>query len=236
MNLLDIRTWFAKDSGRYDLVDSSFADNGADKYINAGQRWLDRQTEHAKEITRFFRTISSGDYFVRFQDSRVITNVWCGDTSKLDPLERKTYNELRGNYDGPFSGETAATPKYFCPAWLRIPESDEDDDMDGYLGYMDVMTGWKTYNGIIIMPPANGDFHVEVWAKAFSRTLVSDTDESFWSVNEPHVLVMAGLRALEVFYRNTQGVNDWTTAINAELFGLGKDFVEEFSDYDQMEG
>ena len=48
MNLLQIRQKFRTLSGRHDLVESDGSDNGADFYINAGQRHLDRLDETQK--------------------------------------------------------------------------------------------------------------------------------------------------------------------------------------------
>lgn len=48
---------------------------------------------------------------------------------------------------------------------------------------------------------------------------------------------MAASRALEVAYRNSEGVKDWESAIKTELFGLGLDLVEEASaEVSEMEG
>ena len=46
--LKDIRTLFVKRTGRYDLVvnTTDWADNGADAYILAGSKMLDRREEH----------------------------------------------------------------------------------------------------------------------------------------------------------------------------------------------
>jgi hypothetical protein len=57
--------------------------------------------------------------------------------------------------------------------------------------------------------------------------LVADTDTNFWSGAHPMLLIMAGMRQLEIVNRNTQGVNDWTAAISTDTTQLGMDLVEE---------
>ena len=57
MNLLQIRTKFRDISGRFDLVNSDYSDNGADFYINEGRKFLDRLGEVQKSWASCFRFI-----------------------------------------------------------------------------------------------------------------------------------------------------------------------------------
>ena len=61
----------------------------------------------------------------------------------------------------------------------------------------------------------------------YTEELSNDTDKSYWSEVHPEVLIMATMRQIEVFNRNTQGVKDWDNAIEVATFGIGKDLVEE---------
>jgi hypothetical protein len=45
MNLLQIRTKFRSVSGRYDLVNDNFSDNGANFFIEEGRKWLDSKVD-----------------------------------------------------------------------------------------------------------------------------------------------------------------------------------------------
>ena len=45
MNLLEIRTKFRSISGRYDLVNSDYSDNGANFFIEEGRKWLDSKVD-----------------------------------------------------------------------------------------------------------------------------------------------------------------------------------------------
>lgn len=239
MNLGEIREWFVKDSGRFDLVEPSGANAGADRYINAACRWLDRMTEHHKEIGRVFRTITAGDFLVTFQDCRAILRVGVSDdTTFYGWLDRYTLDELKSKagYAQPFGSIAQSIPTLYAPAFLRLSDTDAEN-YAGYESWVNSMSTWRTFNGVILLPPADGDYLVDVWGKFFSETLVNDEDENVWTVTEPQILVKACLRELEVFARNSEGQKDWERAIVSELFGLEKDFVEqEVGDIDQMEG
>ena len=63
--------------------------------------------------------------------------------------------------------------------------------------------------------------------KTNAYELVDDNDECFWSTEHPDILTHAALQRLEVSYRNTQGANDWLTAIMSDLAELDKEWVEE---------
>ncbi len=57
--------------------------------------------------------------------------------------------------------------------------------------------------------------------------LTSDVDVSYHSEMYPELLLMASLLALEAFYRNTQGVNDWFSSMQIWLKGQDHDLVRE---------
>lgn len=232
MNLLEVRQWFVTDAGRYDLVSdiTSFADNGADKYIYMGQRWLDRVTEHHRELARVFRVLEAGEWFCKVQDFRVLKNVWLNTASVQWPLEYLSRDKLQIEYPSPISAITPGAPLYYSHAFLRS-NSLNDPETDAIGSLATVLPASNEYNGIIIMPPCSEQVTVEILGKFFSEKLVNDTDENFWSINEPGILVMAALRALETFYRNTQGRKDWESAIRAELLEMEKDYIEDSTGY-----
>ena len=72
MTLLELRTQFRTESGRHDLVTDAFADSGADFYINAGQRYMDRLVNTPKSIVRVFRELAVGAYYVIFPYCRAM--------------------------------------------------------------------------------------------------------------------------------------------------------------------
>lgn len=236
MNLSEIRNKFVEISGRYDLVNEDGSDNGANFYINAGQKFLDRLVERHEDIGRTSRILNTGDYFAKLSNCRAIHSVGVGQIDNFKWLERCDLKPLMDKYGKPFQYIQNAKPEYFAPAYIR-PANLDSEDYDGIVSYMDVMSDWKNFNGIIITPPSDQQYHLEIWGKFYSNELLEDSDKSWWTENLDYVLVMAAQRALEVFYRNTQGINDWTNAIRSEMITVEQDYVEElYYQINQLEG
>lgn len=249
MNLLDFRQLFKTTSGRYELVNDDGSDNGADFYINAGQRYLDRLIDIPQSIGRVFVDISAGDVLVKFNDCRSILEVWSqglndiGEMRRL-PLTKYSQQDLRGidqktleeAYTGMYGDLTQDRPLYYTPARLRLITV---GGMSGGVGgFMDVLAdGHQTYNGIVLLPPSDGDYSIEVVGKFYSATMLVDTDHTYWSDVHSNILLMSAMRQVEIMRRNTEGVKDWDNAIKAEVIGIDMDGVaEDCADVNQMEG
>ena len=236
MKLKDIRQEFVRQSGRYDLTDEDGANQGADFYIRAGQLWLDRASEQKRDFGRAFSLTEPGNYIVRFPLCRSIHEVWVFDLEKGHKLRKKSLSELKLQFQKPFEHVDQTLPQYFCPANFQLA-GDAKPYFDAFSSRADIISSWQAYEGVILMPVPDRQYQVEIWGKFYSQKLESDEDVSFWSLHYPHILVMAAQRALEVFYRNTQGVQDWTMAIQSELLTLEHDHIEETTyTWDQMEG
>ena len=242
MNLLQIRRKFVEISGRYDLIvdTTDWADNGADFFINAGQRFLDRLEDLPKMLGRVFRMASNGDYGITFQECRSIKEVWVADTTDRWELEKVSMRKFRRDcFNEPISSIQTGEPYVYTPAMLRIvPDRITADNLELIVGYADVMLGDNaTYRGIVWMPPADGDYQVEVVGHFYSPELESDLHTSFWSEVHPMALIQGAMAMLEMSYRNTQGFNDAVRAINALVTSVGFDAVEEeISSVVRMEG
>ena len=244
MNLLEVRQQFRVLSGRYDLVNSDGSDNGADFFIRNGQKWLDRKIDHKKSDGRVFKVVESGAYGHTFQYARAIEEVWMAKVDENEgrwQLTKKSIQDLRLAYaDLPGNLDTG-DPLYWAPGVFRsVTETGtlSSADFSAYSGYADVIAGdLFDYNGVLWMPPTDGQMLLEVWGKFYTEPLADDTDENYWSVNYEDVLIMAALRHVEVFNRNTQGRQDWESAISDALMDLDKDVVlEDQAEVDQMEG
>jgi hypothetical protein len=243
MNLKELRTQFVKRNGRYDLVVDNVAwvDNGADFYINAGQRYIDRLDTTHKSEGKNFQYVTSGDYYVTFPFCRAVKEVFALDADGQKRLEKVDYDKLRAYYADRQSQLTTGEPSYYFPAGIRlVPESDRltIDELDAMIDWTHIIIDPSyNYNGVLFWPPADGNYTVEINGLFYSPDLASDDDHSFWSTVHPEILLMAANRQMEIDYRNTQGVKDWEAAIQTEILGLGKDLVEEhIADVDQMVG
>lgn len=247
MNLLAFRQLFRTLTGRYDLVNADGSDNGANFFINAGQKYLDRTVDIPQAKGRVFKDVVAGQYLVKFQNTRSILEVWCiGDngTGVYDrlPLRKYPMDELRGVdprtleqfYVEMFSDMDQDRPTYYSPALLRLqPDSD-----GGVGGFMDVLAeGHQYYNGVMFMPPADGNYSIEIVGNFYSLEMSSDTDHTYWTDVHPSILIQATMREVEIMHRNREGVADWTSAVQEGVVGIDMDGVAEMiTDATEMEG
>ncbi len=250
MNLLELRQQFRATTGRYDLVNADGSDNGLNFHISAAQKYLDRKMDNNNSIGRVFKDISSGEWLVKFEDCRSVLEVWCigpdGEGNKVRlPLTQSTLFDLRGidektlthAYTAMTSDVDSGRPQNYAVAQLRL-QVDSDGTTGGIGSFMDVLAdGHQTFNGVVFLPPADGDYVIEVVGNFYNMSLSADTDSSFWSGQHPDVLIMAIMRQLEIFNRNTAGVKDWEASIDTAVIGIDMDAAkEESSNVTQMEG
>ena len=240
MNLLQLRTKFRGLSGKFDLVNADFSDNGADFFINEGSKFLDRLNENQKSWASAFRIIEVGKYSASIQYCRAIKEVWAATITARWQLEKKSLQDLINDYLlGTPAERTTGEPAYYSPTLTRyIPEGTMSEDFESFLQWVEVPSGnAEEYNTILLSAPTDQKLIVEVKGLFYSSKLIADEDKNYWSVNHPLLLYMAAMRYVEVINRNTQGVNDWTNSITSETRQLGMDLIEELiSEVDQMEG
>ncbi len=238
--LLIARQKFIELSGRLDLAEDagtieSGTDKGADFFITNGQDWLDRQLGTAKEFGRRFDSVAADAWYLTFQKSRAIKEVWVNSDEDRWELEKVPLSSLKKYYAGLRSATDSGQTLYYALAMLRAIDSTDIDDQGAFFNY--VLADSDTYNGIIFMPPTEEALVVEIVGKFYSNTLSINADTSYWSENHMMTLVWAGLRQLEISYRNTEGARDWANAIRDSLIGIDKDVVEEeTADTEEMDG
>lgn len=230
MNLLQLRQQFRTISGRFDLVNEDGSDNGADFYINAGQRHLDRLDQTQKSGGICYRFCEANFWSVQFPYCRAVKEVWAATIEARWPLEKKTLQDLLAGYFTKLpSGIDPGTTLYYSPTITRnIPSDITAADFEAFVGYVDVMSGdHYSYNCVLLAPPPSEKLLIEVKGLFYSEDLSVDDSKSYWSEVHPDVLIMAALRHVEIVNRNTQGVRDWDGSIAAAVVGIGKDLVEE---------
>jgi len=232
MNLLGVRQQFVKLSGRYDLATTDAEDhdedNGADFFINSGQRFLDQRFYTEKTIGRRFDEVAADTWYLTFQNCRSVQAVWCNDDESRWQLRKYDYDTIRRNYSGLISEIDTGSPKYYCPVWIRSIDATDIDAQGQFANYVKTDDD-GTYNGVLWMPPTDDSYVIEVIGHFYSTELSGNTIESFWSVRHPETLLKAALYQLEVFYRNTEGAKDWLGAITAEASDVEKDVIEQES-------
>lgn len=245
MDYKDVRKKYVELSGRYDLVNSDWTDNGADFFINAGQRYLDRLQSTGKMRAKEVQSVAAGTIIVKCTDLRAILEVQVGNTADgLSPLGQVTLSWMKNYYEEQLSGVDQGTPEYYAPCTFR-PHADTAT----FAGFYDIddlllASDHYTYNGIIIMPPPDETMYVSIYGLFYSPTLSATLSgatwtqvKSFWTEVHPDILLQAALYKTEVFYRNTEGAKDWDNALMKDVTEMDKDEAEaESANINQIGG
>lgn len=236
MNLKEFRKLFVATSGRYDLVNDDDSDNGADFYIQAGQRYLETICHWDKQEAVHTEELRNLSVFM-LPNLRAITSVMARLASSTTwvelvrvPLSQaRTYaaNNLETGLDVPLfytlirsRGEagitSATTPDFFV----------------GYGDYQEVLDGQNFDSVGLYLTPLNRSAEsliVEVHGTFRSVKLESETDVNFWTSEWPALLLYAASRELEVFQRNMNGVREWEVSIMSVLSASEMDMIQDES-------
>jgi len=205
MTLEEVRESLIEASGRYDLR-SSAAGPDVDFYIRAGQRWLDRQLDFPKNAGELEITISNGDAVVTFERNRAVKEVAVKE-DRWNYLKKRKFRDLRSEIPRASEADKAA-PRYYAPGFEK----------------REANPGKKK---LLLWPPADQEYRVLIVALFESAALENSEDKSFWSVRFPDLLVQAAQMKLEIFQRNTRGVQDMKSTLLEELQSIDHDTVEE---------
>ena len=256
MTLLAVRQHLVELSGRYDLVVDSlnWANAGADFFIQAGQRWLDRSGIIPKSDAKYYKVLAEGAWYDLIPNCRNIKEVWIsnsdgnkwkltkrelGDMLYFSANDESLRNpslipiDVDGNNILKDPGQlTKGSPINYTPVVVRTsPEVVGTVTIDrfGPATYNDTTQDHYNLDGIVFLPPAKSGHVLEVIGQFYQPKLTVDGDKNFWSEQEEFILVLAACRAIEVTMRNQQGVADWESAIRNETMGLEFDLIEEMS-------
>jgi hypothetical protein len=224
MALSDVRARFVTLSGRYDLVNSDDSDNGANWYINKGQRWLDLHPLAPSLRGHYIDNVAADAYYLALSGCRAVHEVWINDDEDRVLLERKTVKWIKEEYSDVTSDLTSGAPAYWAPAIVRGVEVTDYQSLGTFLDYVVDEDSNETVQAILFAPPTEEAITVDVVGVFFNPTLSDDTDTSWWTENYDDILLLAALRKLESFMRNTAGVKDYNSVIQEELQML--DFAE----------
>lgn len=253
MTLKQIRQQFRFISGRHDLVNADGSDNGADFFINAGQRYLDKKFKLSKELGITYGALAADDYYFSFLHARAVKEVWIAKSDQRWELDKESLQFLMTKYNEAPEDITSGDPAWYAPMTIKRVPNDAtfvetatpgtgtpagETVLAGFTKYVHVLAADKWgYNAVMIFPPPDEAMLIEVHGMFKAEELSGDSDTSFWSDQHSNLLVYAACRELEISMRNSQGRRDWEEAINETGFGLDKDTVEEeIADITQIEG
>jgi hypothetical protein len=239
MNLLEVRTQFVKVSGRYDLVTSPtiFTDNGANYFIQAGQDMLERLVGTLPDSEgRIWKTLPAGGYYLSFQKRcRAIKEIWVNSSTERYRLRKVDWEELKAKFNTPILETDKGAPLYFCPAKLREVDVEGKDKTGIFFNY--TLADSKDYRGILVLPPTDTDYDIEVLGMFYQPKLYNEEDTNVWTILYPDALVKAAVYQLELFYKDRHKLKGLFDGLSLDILEIGKDVVEEeISDIVQMEG
>jgi len=212
MNFKEVKQAFRQASGRYGLIGEDGTDNGGAKFVQWGQDMLDLLLPRVWDKAVESASIVAGQYLVHFPNTRSVDRVWIFDADSIrSELSKQTESFLLGEYTNLSDTSVRGIPIYWAPSVRRTVSINDP--------------GTTMTRTILIAPPADQGYNVEIEKHAKSDAFAEDEDESFWSVNYPNTLVHAACYQLELFYRNTEGAKDWKAAIMEIINGLDNDEV-----------
>jgi len=241
MNLVQLRQKFVETSGRWELVvdTTDWADAGADFYIQAGQRLLEGLVTTRQSRGNLYLPLAAGEYQLSWQKScRVVESVFLETSAARTQLDKVSLLELKNAYTSPVASLGTESPLVYALADLRGIETTAKNSLAEYLDYsFDELVSSADYTGIIIAPVTPVAAVVTISGLFDQYELTDDSDENYWTLRHPGLLLKCALYELETFGRGTAHHKSWMDAIQVAVHNLERDIVEEeIAGVDQMEG
>jgi hypothetical protein len=240
MDYSDVRKKFAELSGRWDLLTSTYEDAGADFFLNAGQKYLDRMMDTGKMNARYPVIMAAGTIVAKTVGLRSIREVWVVNVDGKTQLSPCSLQMLREYYSEESANVAQGCPAYYAPAILR-PFPDTLASTTGMYDVEDLLLYSGTapaqhfnYNGIIVMPPPDSIYTLQIWGLFYSPTLSATLSgsvwtqvKSFWTEVHPEILIEAAIYKLHSLYNNTTAAADYKTALFEDVTGMNHDAADE---------
>lgn len=226
LTLAKARILFVEATGRTDLVvdTASYANKstglGANFFLQAGQRYLDQNTDTVQTLARVEMVLGEGEYELLFPSIRAVRKVGVLSEDALTYLEYRPEAWMRETYPD-LTDLDGGTPL----GWTRAVGSGASWD------FLAEEEGGR----ILILPPPNEEISVFLEVRSYQSALVKDNDVSWWSLFHPDALIFAAAYKLEAFYRNRQGMSDWLEALVPILRQVNYDQDEEEAAGDYLE-
>lgn len=219
MNLRDIREEFIKKSGRYDLADEEWEDAGANFFIQAGQRLLDRQGDFGTgQVAEWQSLIKQGS--AEF----IVPNCWSITSIYSRSISANVWQKLSYTYSFDTPSCLLSNEQLYTYLPIRsFPKLSNASASDINLpaSSLAISAAYEVENmqsmRIKLLPALKQDKIIRVVGNFFSEPLLSDTSSNYWSNRWPETLLKAAMYELEVFYRNTEGAKDWLDAVMLDL-------------------
>lgn len=234
-----------RESGRYDLQNADGSDNGLRRFVNSGQRMLDRKANILESSARSHYTVDIGDYYLKLPECRVVESVWLldqrdGVNSERRPMTEIPWDSLQICYNKLASQQTKGTPTQYARGSFRSAPSNRlniAETMNHFAGFDDTFAAQNfDQNAIFFGPSADFAYSFQVVGKFYSALFSTEVEETLWSQLHPEILIASARFWMEVANRNTEGRQDWELLIQGQLTDLDKDMVDQQTQADMVMG
>lgn len=247
MALQDIRIDFVRISGRHDLVvdfaSGDYTDNGANFYVNMGQKMLDRKNRIPKDAMRYQKDLIAGQFQLDIENVRALKEVWAVNGDGRSILTKRDIGYLKENYATAWGAYTRGTPVDWAVGVNAL--APQQDQLTTGVGspytaeftydYEDLVFSDESQAphygkmSVIVMPPVDVTYTIIVWGRFFQKKLTDTAGQTknYWTEVHPELLVLSALWAHEVTQRNTEGAKDWMNAVDEYIQGIELDAIDE---------
>lgn len=222
MNLREIRSEFIRKSGRYDLIEENGDDAGANFFIQAGQRLLDKRGDFGTGLVGEWQNM-----FNKGTAEFTVPNCWSITSVYSRLVTASEWQKLSYTYsfDTPscrLSNEQFYTylPILSLPTLKEATATEIDLPASSLAVSVNAQVDDSQSMRIKLLPALSQNRIIRVVGNFFATPLTSDTASNYWSNRYPETLLKAAMYELEVFYRNTEGANDWLEAVMIDLRNL----------------
>ena len=224
-----------------DAVKLAALEGGPDAtwYIQQACDFLDQQQETPQQKATHVQALAVGDYLVDLLYCRAVQKVYF----KVSGSDRITLNgptrfqTLLESFTDRLEDTEVGMPTY----WGLVPVRQAPEQFDETLNTTDAEYLIKGVSEdttrIVILPPTDTAGVVIIEGLFASTRLVLETDQNWWSINKPDLVVWVAKYILEGALRSAEGMRDLMAFIQPYLVGIDKDLVEaDMTDYMEMEG
>ena len=236
-DLKESREFFIRATGRYDLLESgdltANVDKGANKFINAAQRYLDRRIDHPQLFRNRFFNVALNDFFVTIPDILQVDVFIVIDPDGTKTVITNNFFRLEEfwirNPDNPANWTTGLPNEWALNIIGLAPDQQDATSVsftaDSIADAEHVEFGKAFSNiGILFVPKADKTYTFNIIGKFRSPVLAVDTDTSFWTSN-PELLGLAGAYILETFFRDRAGVAARLEALEPYLDSIDSEAI-----------
>ena len=245
MNRLELVQKVIALSGRYDLVQPDptngheFGDNGIDFFVNDAQLYMDLFTDLQYKSWHYSKPVS-GTYIIELEKYRKIEAVWYADTESRNEAVERSLKYVRDTYTTPIDSSDVGAPAEFCKIPVNVAPSLLETTVVSFANLVD----WGqlhqndakfqlggAYTGILLIPPTDGTYTIEILGQFYSPDLIDDASSSLWSSRYPSILAKGTMMSMEGLLRNSEGVNDFKRLVDQMLLAVEADASEDDPGY-----